>query len=164
MRVEFRTGWFTGLVLTLTIGLYCVWLWQPQRQIDRHAKNLLHDIEQRNWSRVADLIATDYADQWGNDRALVLERMRLGLGYGHHLRLKAIDANCKIDNGGRVGLWRSRILIEDDDPGLGAVVKERVNSLTTPFELQWRHISRKPWDWKLVRVSNPELEIPAEFD
>jgi hypothetical protein len=47
---------------------------------------------------------------------------------------------------------------------LGAVVKERVNSLTTPFELQWRHISRKPWDWKLVRVSNPELDIPAEFN
>ena len=164
MRVEFRTGWFAGLVLTLTIGLYCVWLWQPHRQVDRHAKNLLHDIEQRNWSRVADLIGTDYADQWGNDRALVLERMRLMLGYSHHLRLKAIDPNRKIDNGGRVGLWRSRILIEDDDSGFGAVVKERVNSLTTPFELQWRHISGKPWDWKLVRVSNPELEIPAEFD
>jgi hypothetical protein len=90
--------------------------------------------------------------------------MRLMLGYSHHLRLKAIDPNRKIDNGGRVGLWRSRILIEDDDSGFGAVVKERVNSLTTPFELQWRHISGKPWDWKLVRVSNPELEIPAEFD
>src|SRR5437762_12351586 len=89
MRVDFRTGWFAGLVLTLTIGLYCVWLWQPPRQIDRHAKNLLHDIEQRNWSRVADLIGTDYADQWGNDRSLVLERMRLVLGYGHHLRLRS---------------------------------------------------------------------------
>jgi len=162
MRVDFRTEWFAGLVLTLTIGLYCVWLWQPPRQIDRHTKNLFHDIEQRNWSRVADLIGTDYADQWGNDRSLVLERMRLELGYGHHLRLNVIDAYCKIDKGGRVGLWRSRIVIED--PGLGAVVKERVNSLTTPFELQWRHISRKPWDWKLVRVSNPELEIPAEFN
>jgi hypothetical protein len=162
MRVDFRTGWFAGLVLTLTIGLYCVWLWQPPRQIDRHAKNLLHDIEQRNWSRVADLIGTDYADQWGNDRALVLERMRLVLGYSHHLRLNVIDANCKINYG--VAFWRGRIVVEDDNPDLGAVVKERVNSLTTPFELQWRHISRKPWDWKLVRVSNPELEIPAEFN
>jgi hypothetical protein len=162
MRVDFRTGWFAGLVLTLTIGLYCVWLWQPLRQIDRHAKNLLHDIEQRNWSRVADLIGTDYADQWGNDRALVLERMRLVLGYSHHLRLNVIDANCKINSG--VAFWRGRIVVEDDNPDLGAVVKERVNSLTTPFELQWRHISRKPWDWKLVRVSNPELEIPAEFN
>jgi hypothetical protein len=164
MRVEFRTGWFAGLVLALTIGLYCVWLWQPPRQIDRHTKNLLHDIEQRNWSRVADLIGTDYADQWGNDRALVLERMRLVLGYGHHLGLKAVDPNCKIDNGGRVGLWRGRIVIENDGPELGGMVKERVNALTTPFELQWRHISGKPWDWKLVRVSNQELEIPAEFD
>ena len=164
MYVDFRTGWLVGLVLTLTIGLYCIWLSQPPRQIDRHAKNLLHDIEQRNWSRVADLIGTDYADQWGNDRSLVLERMRLVLGYGHHLRLNVIDANCKIDKGGRVGLWRSRIVIEDSDPGLGAVVKERVNSLMTPFELQWRHISRKPWDWKLVGVSNPELDIPAEFN
>ena len=164
MRIDFRTGMLVGLGATLAIGLYCVWLWQPPRQIDRHAKNLLHDIEQRNWSRVADLIETDYADQWGNDRALVLERMRLVLGYGHHLRLNVIDANCKIDEGRRVGLWRSRIVIEDDNPDLAAVVKERVNSLTTPFELQWRHTSRKPWDWKLVRVSNPELEIPAEFD
>ena len=162
MRVDFRTGWFAGLVLALTIGLYCVWLWQPQRQIDRHAKNLLHDIEQTNWSRVADLIGTDYADQWGNDRALVLERMRLVLGYSHHLRLNVIDANCKINNG--VAFWRGRIVVEGDNPDLGAAVKERVNSLTTPFELQWRHISRKPWDWKLVRVSNPELEIPAEFN
>jgi hypothetical protein len=162
MHVDFRVGLFAGLIVTLTIGLYCVWLWQPQRQIDRHTKNLLHGIEQKNWSRVADLIGKDYADQWGNDRALVLERMRLVAGYDHHLRFNAIDANCKIDNG--VGLWRGRIVIDSDDAELVAVVKERVNSLTTPFELQWRHVSRKPWDWKLVRVSNLELEIPAGFD
>src|SRR5207247_9114680 len=150
MRVEFRTGWFTGLVLTLTIGLYCVWLWQPQRQIDRHAKNLLHDIEQRNWSRVADLIATDYADQWGNDRALVLERMRLGLGYGHHLRLKAIDATCKIDNGGRVGLWRSRTLTTEADPGLCEVVKEGGNCMTSPGALQGAPSHRMQWDERAV--------------
>ena len=88
--------------------------------------------------------------------------MRLVLGYSHHLRLKAIDPNRTIENG--VGLWRSRIVIEGDDADLGAVMKERVNSLTTPFELQWRRVSGKPWDWKLVRVSNPELDIPAEFN
>ena len=162
MRVDFRTGLFAGLGATLTIGLYCVWLWQPQRQIERHTQNLFHKIEQKSWAGAADLIGTEYADQWGNDRALVLERMRLVFGYGHHLRLDVIDTNCKIDNG--IGLWHGRIAIDGDDAELVAVVKERVNSLTTPFELQWRHASRKPWDWKLVRVSNAELEIPAGFD
>ena len=111
---------------------------------------------------MSDLIAPDYSDQWNNDRALLLERMRLMLGYGRHLHLNASDVNCKIDNG--VGSWRGRIEIESDDPELLALVKEKVNSLTTPFELQWRRVSRKPWDWKLVRVANPELEIPAGFN
>ena len=88
--------------------------------------------------------------------------MRVVLGYSHHLRLAVTDATCRIDNG--VGIWRGKIAVDSDDAELVAVVKERVNSLTTPFDLQWHHVSRKPWDWKLVRVSNPELEIPPGFD
>ncbi len=38
-------------------------------------------------------------------------------------------------------------------------IVERVNSLTEPFVLHWRRESWRPWDWKLVRVSNPGLEI-----
>jgi hypothetical protein len=47
---------------------------------------------------------------------------------------------------------------------LTAAIQERVNSLGTPFELEWRRNSAKPWDWKLVRVGNPSLEIPADFE
>jgi hypothetical protein len=162
MRVDFKIGLLVGVGAALAIGLYCVWLWQQERQIARHTENLFHNIEQKNWAGVADLIAADYVDQWGNDRALVLERMRVVLGYSHRLRLAVTDATCGIDNG--VGIWRGGIAVDSDDAELVAVVKERVNSLTTPFELEWRHVSRKPWDWKLVRVSNPELENPAGFD
>ncbi len=42
------------------------------------------------------------------------------------------------------------------------LLEERLNSLPTPFGLEWRRLSGKPWDWKLVRVSNPSLEIPAD--
>ena len=38
---------------------------------------------------------------------------------------------------------------------------ERVNPLESPFVFKWRHGSRKPWDWKLTRVSNEGLELPA---
>jgi hypothetical protein len=183
MRVNFRFGLLIGLAASLVVGSYCVWLWQQERQILRHSENLLQRIEQKNWSGVADLIADDYVDQWGQDRALVLERMRLVFGYTYHFRIKATGVDGKIDNGaggsgatstgkrerGReptngVGFWRGTITIEGDDAELIAIAKERVNSLRTPFELQWLHVSRKPWDWKLVRVSNPELEIPAGFD
>ncbi len=44
---------------------------------------------------------------------------------------------------------------------MSAFVNERVNTLETPFELQWQQQSGKPWDWKLVAVTNAELELPA---
>src|SRR5207245_9807326 len=103
MRVDFRTGLFVGLGATLTIGFHCLWLWQPQRQIDRHTESLFYKIEQKNWAGVADLLGAGYADQWGNDRALVLERMRLVFGYGRHLRLHVIDSNFSICYG--LVLW-----------------------------------------------------------
>jgi hypothetical protein len=40
---------------------------------------------------------------------------------------------------------------------------ERINSLSTPFDLRWRHVSGKPWDWKLIAVSNSQLELPDQF-
>jgi hypothetical protein len=55
----------------------------------------------------------------------------------------------------------ARISVEGDDSEVMAEIKQRINSLTTPFKLQWRRQSAKPWDWKLVHVSNRELQIPG---
>jgi len=55
-------------------------------------------------------------------------------------------------------------MIDGDRSEMMELLKERVNSLATPFELEWRQVSAKPWDWKLVRVSNSALEIPADID
>jgi hypothetical protein len=35
-----------------------------------------------------------------------------------------------------------------------------VNSLESPFEFEWKRGATWPWDWKLVAVRNPALEIP----
>jgi len=43
------------------------------------------------------------------------------------------------------------------------LLNERINKLPAPFELEWHHLSRKPWDWKLVRVSNSAFQIPADM-
>ena len=39
------------------------------------------------------------------------------------------------------------------------MVKESVNELSAPFVFQWKHRTWKPWDWRLVRVDNPELNL-----
>jgi hypothetical protein len=158
----FRDGFYFGLGLALFVGLFLIWLWQPERQINRHTENLLGKIERKDWAGVADFLATDYADQWGDDRALVLARMRQGLGYVRAIRINALDPVVNVDN--RRGVWRAKITIVGGGGELVAFIKERVNSLATPFELEWRHPSGKPWDWKLASVRNRDLEIPASLE
>jgi hypothetical protein len=63
----------------------------------------------------------------------------------------------------RLGSWQARITVEGDNSEMTYLFKERVNTLATPFQLDWRRASAKPWDWKLVKVSNAGLEIPAEW-
>jgi hypothetical protein len=63
----------------------------------------------------------------------------------------------------RRAIWVGKIAVYSSDDGVMEVLDERVNKLPTPFELEWHHLSGKPWDWKLVRVTNSAFEIPAEM-
>jgi hypothetical protein len=160
MRTWFREGFYGGLSVALLIALFLTWLWQPEHQARRHSENLLHAIAKKDWTRFAGFIGSDYQDQWGNDRALVLERTREVFRYLRNVRIGAVGANVRIDKGS--AYWRARITVDGDGESM-ALLKERVNSLATPFQLEWCRVSAKPWNWKLVRVSNAELEIPSEF-
>jgi hypothetical protein len=162
MPIRFRDGFYGGLALALLVGLFLLWLWQPERQVDRHSENLLRKVEGKNWSGVAGFLDNDYADQWGDDRTLVLVRMREGFRYVRAVRINAPHPVVNVDS--RHGVWRAKITIDGDDGELLAFIKERVNSLATPFELEWRHVSPKPWDWKLTSIRNRDLEIPADFE
>ena len=162
MRISLRDGFYVGLGLALLVGLFAIWLWQPERQVSRHAENLLGKIGERNWTAAADFIGDDYNDQWGEDRSLVIARLREVFRYVRDLRINAADPVVSIKD--RRGIWRGKITIQGDNSEVSLFLKERVNSLATPFELEWRQLSVKPWDWKLVRVSNPDLEIPAGLE
>lgn len=162
MRLTFRDGLYAGLSLLLLFGIFLIWLWQPERQVRKHVQTLLHQIEAKNWAAVSDLIGADYHDQWNHDRERVVERMREVMSYIRETRIVTQESITKIDN--REATWTAKITIEGDGGEAIGMIKERLNSLPTPFELQWRRISGKPWDWKLVRVTNPELQIPTDFE
>ena len=160
VTITLRSGFFGGFALAACIGLYLMWLWQPERQVRRHTENFFHAIEHRNWDAVVDFIGDDYQDQWGDDRARVLERMREGFRWVRGSRIIAPDASVQAEN--RRAVWTGKITVYSSDDGVMEVLDERVNKLPAPFELEWHRISAKPWHWKLVRVSNSAFEIPAD--
>jgi hypothetical protein len=160
VTISFRGGFIGGVALAICIGLYLIRLWQPERQVRRHTENLFRAIERRDWEAVADFVGNDYQDQWDDDRARVLERLREGLQYARGLRITASKPSVQVE--ARRADWISKIMLSSADEEVMTLLDERINSLATPFKLEWHRFSCRPWDWKLARVSNPAFEIPAD--
>ena len=156
MPLSFRNGVYAGLIVALIVGVFLIRLWQPERQVDLHSKHLCAHIEKKNWTRVGEFIAADYQDQWGHDRTLVLERLREVLRALSNARIEAASPIVRAESGR--GQWIAKITIEGTGE-YAELIKARVNSLDAPFELEWRQGPTWPWDWKLVAVRNPALEI-----
>jgi hypothetical protein len=104
-------------------------------------------------------VGVEYFDQWGEDRALLLTRMRSAFAYVRDVKIQHANPTLEIEK--RRAVWRAKITIEGGDNEMTGILKERVNSLATPFELEWHQVSGKPWDWKLTSVRNHDLELPA---
>ena len=156
--VSFRAGFRAGFTVAIVLAVYLIWLWRPERQVRLHNDHLLDAVETKSWSRFGDFIDESYRDQWGNERVLLLARLREILRYAPNLRIEQLGVGIEfVDHDAQC---RALIRIDADDNDLTAIIKQRVNPLGTPFVFHWRHASAKPWDWKLTRVSNDELQLP----
>lgn len=160
--MTFRNSVFLTVISGVALTLFLVRLWQPQQQVRKHSEHLIEAIMDRDWDDFERFIAENYQDQWGHDRTTVLERTKAVAHYARGLQINVIAPNVRIESG--TAYWRAYISIDGDkDNEVVALMKEHVNRVKTPFELEWQRQSGKPWDWKLVAVRNPELELPSAY-
>jgi hypothetical protein len=137
--------------------LFCLRLWQPERQVLRHNEHLLKAASSRNWTRVAEFIDEKYGDRWGHDKSSALSDSREILGQFFVLDLVGESSECRAD--GAIGTVSSRLKMTGKGSPLAEAAMEEVNALKNPFTFQWTRQSWKPWDWKLTRVDNPDLNL-----
>lgn len=160
MNITFRNGFIAGAILAVILGTYLAFLWQADHQVELHTSHLLRKIEKHDWSGIENAIAQDYRDDWGDDRERLLMRLREVLRFTRNMKITAVAPDVLPEGSDRK--WSARVQVDGDDNEVMSEIKQRVNPLDAPFQLQWRRQSSKPWDWKLVRVSNRELKIEGE--
>ncbi len=144
-------------LLLVTIALRCLWLWQPDRQLLLHQAHFRRAVERRDWGRVEAMLDPAYADRWGYTRATGVREARRWLGQFFALTITATPAGDQLTAAG--GTITERWTIDGPGAEGAEMVKDNVNALRAPFVFQWKHGSWKPWDWTLVRVDNPELNL-----
>lgn len=146
-----------AVVLLGIVAIYTAALWQPARQVQLHQANLLRAVEKRNWERFASFMADDYSDRWGHDKEFVVRESREVFRQFLFLTVRQeVRATTILDQKGTVV---ARIELTGSGGPLANVVRERVNALSEPFTFRWRQRSWKPWDWQLVQVDQPELDL-----
>lgn len=146
-------------LVVVAISLRCLWLWQPERQLLLHQAHLRRAVEQRDWGRVQAVIDPAYADRWGYTRATGVQEARQWLGQFFALTItpEPMGDRWTADGGTVTERWK----LDGTGTEVAAMVEQHVNSVEDPFVFQWKHGSWKPWDWTLVRVENPALDLTA---
>jgi hypothetical protein len=145
------------LILLAAFAIYLLWLWQPERQVMKHQENILKSIEKRNWSSFAKFIAADYSDRWKHDRTFVLRESREI--FRHFFAVEIESGNTQQMISGGKGLVTAQIRLAGNGTPIAELVKQEVNSLREPFSFEWKRKSWKPWDWQLVRLDHPRLNV-----
>jgi hypothetical protein len=133
--------------------------WRPSRQVRLHQEHLLEAVGKRDWKKVGGFFAPDFKDRWGQSREVALRR--LPQAFQDFLACSVEGGERSLEWHDGSGIVQARIRILGSGGGLARFVMEQVNQLSEPFTLTWRKQSWKPWDWALVSVDQPQIEIPA---
>ena len=129
---------------------------QSERQLNKAFERLLSAVEARDWKRVEAITTVDYADQWGMNRTQALE---IGSEIFRHFLVVEItisDLSLSVDDED-LGEVRAVLRVSGNGTAIAQSVMAEANQLQNPFVFQWRKGSWKPWDWKLVSVSQSEV-------
>lgn len=154
--MDIRKQGLLGASALLAIVLWCAWLWQPERQIRLHQRNLLQAVEGRDWDRVAEFLDDNYSDRWGHDKGFVLREAREAFRQFIALEAQGEIVDLSVEPG--AGTVLVRLSMRGRGGPVAELVMSRVNALHEPWRFQWRQGNR-PWKWSLVRIDHPELEL-----
>jgi hypothetical protein len=146
----------------LALAIYSAWLWQPDRQVRLHTAHLLKAVEGRRWSKVDSFVADNYSDRWNHDKEFVMRESKEVFGQFLFLTIQSETLSSSIS--GSTGITQDRVKIAGSGSPIAQEVIDRVNRLRQPFVFTWERGSWKPWDWRLTRFDQSELDINSTLD
>lgn len=158
-----RERWKWSLAATALILLYFVFVhWAPERQVRVKQEQLVLAIAGSDRDTYTALISPVYRDEWNFDRDKLLKAIRqLNRQF---ISLQATWTPGVQTTSDSTASATGKIQLTGRGNMIGQEAMTRINRLKNPFTFQWKKESWKPWGWRLVRIDQPDLEIPPDYD
>ena len=157
-RVQVPVSWIKGAAVVIVAGWggWLFLLWQPARQVELHTLNLLERASARDWPAVERMMAPDYRDAWGHDRAAAIDDARQLFSHFFALHIVAL-APLEIAQAGDGWSAQAPVGVFGSGTAVAQAVIEEVQSAAGPATFVWRREGGGPWRWSLVEVRHEEL-------
>ncbi len=151
-------------LLVIILGGWCVYEFQPRRQIQKATERLLNAVEKRDWERVRDTLAPEYADAWKLNRSTLIEFASQGFSQFFYLEITPTD--WRIESSGDDSP-RATVTVDlsfqGNGTGLAQIALGRLQELKEPFVFDWRKESWQPWSWRLYSAGQPEISLSHDL-
>ena len=152
--------WILRLVALAALFSLASFLWpflqSRQSQVEAQQKRFVRAVEKRDWAAVMDLMDPSYEDQWKLHRAAALNLAHQVLSGFLILNLDWHSQAIKID-GDQIQAQGS-FQLTGSGAGMSSEVVNRAAQIHQPWTFIWKKTGWKPTDWRLVSISNAELE------
>lgn len=145
-----------GAILLAMVVIWTAVEMMPGRQLARCQESLLRAAGDRNWKKVKELMDDDFRSAWGQNRDDAVEQASQVLA--NFLVLEILSEEASVERDGKDATISARLKLRGKGNAIGESVMSQANSLQSHFQFAWKQKSWKPWDWKLVAVSQPEID------
>lgn len=146
------------LVLNLISSLWLAW-WvfgrSPEAQVRAAQANLIQAVEGRDWKGLERLLAPNYTDAYGHNRATAIQEGRKYLSTFFTLTLKTDQTTIRATQG--QGMVTMKIRLEGNGVGYSPMISGYVNQLTEPWVFHWSNPGRWPWNWQVNLIHNDQV-------
>ena len=145
----------------LLIILLAWWAWatfspSEREQMLAMQQKFLTALEERDWGAVHGMVSSDYADEWGYEKASVEGQMKELLSQFFFLSITPQIERVQVVKG--LGLVVTRLKLEGNGAGFSGPVVAHANAIHAPWFFHWHKRGRWPWSWELVQVHNDEAK------
>jgi hypothetical protein len=145
-----------GAVLLAAIVIWTGLEMMPSRRLAKCQERFLKAAGDRNWKKVKEFMDDDFRSAWGQNRDEAVEYASGVLG--NFLVLEILSEDTTVEREGPDATISARLRLRGKGNAIGESIMSHANSLESHFQFAWRQKSWKPWDWKLVSVSQPEID------
>lgn len=152
-----------ALLVTLILSVWAAW-WcfgrGAEAEVLAAQTAFLKKVEKRDWAAVKLRLASDYRDAYGHDRdSAVAAATEVLAGF---LMLEVRAGEPVIQAGEAESRVDALIRMEGNGLGFSSVIVGRVNQMRAPWVFLWRKDGPWPWSWKITRIHQDELRLPAD--